>query len=147
MVQFILDANSPEAQSGFGSIPGGTYTAQITNSYDKTSKDGSKRWMEYEITIIEGEYRGRKLWERFHIYDPSKPGGISWAKQKNGEICRACKVANMKDSADLHNIPMTITVREYEDEQYGMRNEITSYSQIASLSQNTNAPQNESAPW
>jgi hypothetical protein len=76
----MFDLNNAQAQRGSDLIPANTVAAlQMTirrgdtgdGLWLTTSKDGRSVGLDCEFTIIDGEYKGRKLWSRFTLDGPS----------------------------------------------------------------------------
>ena len=70
MAQLNFDASLvPPAQQQvdpsvpFEAVPSDKYTAEITHSELKPTKAGDGSYLEIEYTIIEGEYKGRKVFQ------------------------------------------------------------------------------------
>ena len=132
-----IDAeNEKTEERGFRPLPAGRYTAAIEESCIRPTKSGNGRFLELTFRIIAGEHEGRKLWMRYNIDNPSETA-VKIAKAELAEICRAVGVMRPRDSAELHNIPLMISVIIYTRD--GMvRNKIIGYSRA---NVDTRAPQ------
>ncbi len=122
------NANDYEPTVAFDPVPAGKYLACVTDSEMKATKKGDGNYLQLEFTVLEGEYKGRKVWDRLCI---NHPKGITQkiARGTLSAICRAVGVMQPGDSMELHNLPLIINVkckkRQDTDE---MTNEIKSYS-------------------
>ncbi len=62
-----FNANNVEPQTEFDAIPAGKYLAVITSSEMKPTKSGNGAYLELTFDVIEGEFKGRKLWARLNL--------------------------------------------------------------------------------
>lgn len=124
-----FDATTIEPNQGFEPIPAGKYEAVITDSEmrDAKSGNGSYLWLEFQI-IEEGEFKNRLLWARLNIRHASEKTR-QIALGELSAICRACGVLTPKDSSELHDIPLVITVKcRKRDDTGEITNEIRGYA-------------------
>jgi hypothetical protein len=146
-----FDANTVEPSSGFSPIPAGKYVAVITDDEMKDTRDGLGRYLQLTFEIIEGEYSGRKLWTRLNLENANMEA-VKIARADLSAICRAVNVMQLKDSVELHNLPMVITVRLKKNKETDeMQNEIKGYEskQAYAPGATASAPaaQTATAPW
>jgi hypothetical protein len=128
MATLNFDANQVEPSSGRDPIPAGKYVAAITTSEMKPTKNGTGQYLECEYQVLDGEYKGRKLWSRHTLQHPSAQT-VQIARGELSAICRAIGIMTPKDSAELHNLPMTVTVKVKKREDNGeMANEISAWA-------------------
>jgi len=123
-----FNATEVEPTSSFEPIPAGKYQAAITESEMKPTKNGSGSYLQMTFTIIEGEFKNRVLWA----------------------ICHAVGVMQPRDSVELHNLPLVITVKLKKREDTGeLTNEIKGYEpKAASTGQPQQAPvTSNTPPW
>jgi len=83
---------------------------KLTGHYWKATKKGDGSFLELEFTVLEGEYRGRKVWDRLCINHP-KDITQKIARGNLSAICRAVGVMQPRDSVELHNLPLVIVVK------------------------------------
>lgn len=144
-----FDANQVEPQAGFDPIPAGKYKAAITSTEMKPTKKGDGSYLELELTILDGQYKDRKVWDRLCLNHPNAQT-VKIARAMLSAICRAVGVMAPRDSCELHNIPLEITVKVKKADD-DLVNEIKKYSTFnsaASPSGNTSANQvNSTPPW
>ena len=72
MPALTFNANNVAPSTGFDAIPAGKYQAVISQSSIKATRNGSGSYLELTFEIIDGEYKGRKLWSRLNIENPSQ---------------------------------------------------------------------------
>lgn len=146
-----FNANEVEPSIGFDAIPAGKYQAVITDSEIKDTKSGTGKYLQLEFEVIEGDYKSRKLWARLNL-ENANPEAVRMARADLSAICRAVNVIQPRDSVELHNLPLTITVRCRKNQDDEIVNEIRGFAPKAALSgatQNTPAaqPTNAAPPW
>jgi hypothetical protein len=150
-----FNANDVEPNQGFEAIPAGKYQAVITDSEMRETKTGTGQylWLEFEITA--GDCKGRKLWSRLNLVNPN-PDAVRMARADLSAICHAVKVMSPRDSVELHNLPLTITVRcrKNPDEEivneirgFGPREGAVSAPAAAAMPTQQATVNNATAPW
>lgn len=123
-----FNANDVEPQAAFEALPAGKYMAIITDSQTKPTKAGTGSYLELTFQVVEGEYKGRLLWARLCLNHPNAMT-VQIARGQLSAICRATGVMQPKDSVELHNLPLQISVTCKKREDTGeIGNEIKSYS-------------------
>ena len=122
-----FNANNVEPATDFEPIPAGKYQAVITNSEMKQTKSGNGSYLELTFQVIEGEYKGRLLWARLNLENPNAMA-VKIARGELSSICRAVSVLEPKDSSELHNLPLVVTVKQKADDAGEIRNEIKGYA-------------------
>jgi len=113
-----FDANEVEPAVGFDPIPAGKYLAVITESEMKPTKSGVGQYLQLTFQVIEGEYKGRLLWSRLNLDNPNALT-VKIARAELSAICRAVGVLAPKDSIELHNLPLVITVGQKKRDDNG----------------------------
>jgi hypothetical protein len=118
-----FDANSVEP-SNFDVFPAGQYLAQIVSSEMRPTKDGRGQYLFLELDILEGQFAGRKLFDRLNLVNDN-PDTVDIATRTLSSICRATGQMQVKDSEQLHLIPLIADVRVRPPKgQYGESNSI-----------------------
>ena len=143
-----FNANDVEPNETFEAIAAGKYIAAITDSQIKPTKRGDGNLLELELTILEGEYKGRKLWDRLCIDHPN-PTTVRIARGHLSAICRAVGVMEPRDSVELHNIPLTVKVRcKKRTDIDEIVNEVSGYLKKETPGQMPQAPaESNTPPW
>ena len=116
MASLSFNANDVKPTASFDPIPAGKYLAAIVESTTKPTKNGAGDYLEIVLEVLEGPYKGRRLWERLTLKHPNDVV-VRIASANLSAICHAVAVMTLRDSHELHDIPMTITValRKRED--------------------------------
>ncbi len=128
-----FNANEIEPSVGFEAIPAGKYQAVITDSEMKPTRTGNGQYLQLEFEIIDGNYKGRKLWSRLNLENPNADA-VRMARADLSAICRAVNVLQPRDSVELHNLPLTITVRCRKNQDDEIVNDIKGYGPRESVS-------------
>lgn len=141
-----FNAHNIEPNIDFDPIPAGKYLAVITTSEMKPTKNGSGHYLELIFQVIEGPYKNRLLWSRLNLDNPSDQA-VQIARGELSALCRAVGVMQPKDSVELHNLPLVVTVKCKNREDTGdVVNEIKGYAKkeaaVTTPSAQTNTP-----PW
>ena len=142
-----FDARNVDPATDFEPIPAGKYLAIITDSEMKPTKNGNGSYLELTFQIVDGAYKGRLLWSRLNLDNPNALA-VQIARGELSAICRAVGVMQPKDSLELHNLPLLVTVKCKKREDTGdIVNEVRGYAKKEALD---GAPQQETTdtpPW
>jgi len=142
-----FNAHEVEPTTAYEALPAGKYLVAITASEMKATKKGDGSYLQLEYTVLEGDCKGRKVWDRLCINHPNSltqriaQGNLS-------AICRAVGVMTPHDSVDLHNIPLVIQVKCKKRQDTGeISNDVKGYEPKASTAgQPQQAPTTDSTP-
>lgn len=104
-----FDASIVDPAISFDPIPSGKYLAAIAESEMKPTKNGNGHYLEMTFDIIHGPFKGRKVWARLNL-DNRNPTTVEIARGQLSAICRAVGVMQPQDSAELHDLPLSIKV-------------------------------------
>ena len=119
-----FDAANVDPNAGFELYPAGKYLVQIIASEMRPTKDGRGQYLYLELDILDGQFAGRKLFDRLNLVNDN-PDTVDIAKRALSSICRATGQMQVKDSEQLHLIPMIADVRVRPPKgQYGESNSI-----------------------
>ena len=142
-----FNANEVEPTASFDPLPAGKYLATITASEMKAIKSGSGSYLELEFTVLEGQYKDRKVWDRLCINHP-KDITQKIARGNLSAICRAIGVMQPRDSVELHNLPLLVSVKCKKREDTGeITNEVKGYeAKSAAAGQPQQAPATDTTP-
>jgi len=128
MPAWDFDATSydePATKSSFDPLPPGDYTAIVAESDMKDTKAGTGKYIELSIHIVEGQYEGRRLWERLNVYNPSEQAERIARSQLNN-LSNAVGKTGATDTESLHDIPFIISLDI--DRRDPTRNKVMGYS-------------------
>ncbi len=105
-----FDATSVEPTTAQELLPAGKYRAQIVESEMRVTKNGMGQFLWLMLDILEGEYKGRKIFDQLNLVNPN-PTTVEIAQRTLSAICHATGKMHVRDSEELHLIPMTIQVK------------------------------------
>lgn len=144
-----FDASTVEPSSTFDPLPAGKYMAAITGTEMKPTKDGAGSYLNVELTILDGPYKDRKVWDRLCLNHPNVQT-VKIARGNLSALCRAVGVMQPRDSVELHNIPLVVTVKVKKREDTGEpANEVRGYAkkEAAIGKPQQAAPTDNTPPW
>ncbi len=142
-----FNANNVDPATDFEPIPAGKYVAIVTDSEMKPTKTGRGQFLQLTFQIIDGSYKNRMLWSRLNLDNPNAQA-VQIAQGELSALCRAVGVMQPRDSIELHNLPLLVTVKcKKRDDTGDVVNEIRGYAKKEAA---TGAPQQETTntpPW
>ena len=121
-----FNATNVEPSNGYEPLPAGDYEVVITASDTQNTKAGTGKFVNLELQILEGRFKGRKLFDRLNLWNPSSKA-VEIAMATLSSICRAVNVLTPRDTSDLHNLPLVAKVVLTNDPTYGTKNEVKGY--------------------
>jgi len=104
-----FDASQVDPSVALDPLPAGKYLAVVSESELKPTKTGGGKYLQLTFQVIDGEYKGRLVWARLNLENKSEMT-VKIARGELSAICRAVGVMQPKDSVELHNIPLEISV-------------------------------------
>jgi hypothetical protein len=142
-----FDANTVEpVETNFEPVPAGKYLAVIRDSQEKTSKKGHT-YLSLEFEILDGQYRGRKLWANLNLSHPDADV-VKYARAELAQVCKAVGVLKPADSVQLHNLPLVITVKVVNRKDTGeLQNRIKGYARKEAANGQPQQAQTSTPPW
>ena len=105
-----FDATTVEPNKPLEALPPGRYVVQIVNSEMRPTKDGMGQLLWLELDVLEGEYAGRKLFDRLNLIN-NNPTTVEIAQRTLSAICHAVGKMQVDDSEQLHLIPLIADVK------------------------------------
>ena len=117
------------AQSdNFAPIPAGNYTAEITRSEVKQTKDGRGSYLSLSFKILEGDFAGRLIFQNITLTNANATAQ-NIGREQMAQLAGACGILSLQDSEQLHGIPVGIRVAIETDKngQYEPRNTIKKF--------------------
>ena len=105
-----FDANTVDPATDFEPLPAGKYLSVITDSEMKPTKAGTGHYLQLTFQVIDGQFKNRLLWSRLNLDNPNHQA-VQIAQGELSAICRAVGVLQPKDSIELHDLPLQVTVK------------------------------------
>lgn len=129
-----FDATQVDPSQNFEPIPADDYLMCITASELAATRDGSGQFIKFDLDVIDGQYKGRKVFDRLNIRNKSQQAE-EIAYRTLSAICHATGKMQVTDTVELHNTPMLVTVaqRKYKTDSGEERisNEVKGYKPAA----------------
>lgn len=110
MATLNFDARTVEPSAPMGVIPAGDYNVQIVKSEIKPTANGQSHYLQLELEVLDGEFKGRKLWDILNLWNDNETAARI-AQQSLSAIGHAVGVLDIRDSEQLHNKPMLASVK------------------------------------
>ena len=152
MALLNFDVTKVEPSKGYDLLPPGKYLVEVTASEEKEIKGNKGTLLQLELTVIEGDFKNRKLWVNLctgHI----KPEIALRARGDFSAICHAVDRPNAEYSEDVHHLPFVVNVKWKKDKETDeLHNEVNAYYKYESQFKQSNAPasapaNNSIPPW
>ena len=141
-----FDANQVEPAS-FEPLPAGKYLACIVESEMRATKSGTGEFLYLTFQVLEGQFKGRKVWARLNLKNPN-PQAEQIAQGQLSAICRAVGVLQPRDSVELHNLPLLVTVKVKKREDTGdLQNDVSGYAKKEAAAGQPPQAQANTPPW
>lgn len=125
-----FDATQVAPREDFSPIPVGEYVVQIIDSDVKPTKSGNGHRLELTFEVMDGEYKGRRVFEGLNLDNPN-PKTVEIAQRELSAICHAIGKLQVSDSQELHYKPLVIRVDIEERDGYSPRNVVKAYKAVA----------------
>ena len=137
-----FDATEVAPATDFTPMPAGEYLAMIVDTEMKQTKSGSGEYLNVALEIVDGEHKGRRLWDRLNLRNQNETA-VKIAQASLSAICHAVNVMRPRDSVELHGKPMLVRValEERDDKPGAWRNEVKGY-----LAPNGASPRTAASP-
>ena len=126
MATLNFNAEEVEPIGSFEPLPTGDYTVVISASEMKETKSGRGKYLQLVFDVVEGDYNGRKVFGRLNL-DNENETARKIAQQELSAICYVLDIHAPKDSEELHDKPLIITVGIKDDPNYGKSNVVKGY--------------------
>ena len=127
---YNFNAEEVEPSSSFDPIPAGWYTAIISASELKATRDGYGEYLSLTLQIIDGQYENRLVFARLNLKNANDKA-VDIARKDLAAICRAVGVMSPQASEELHDIPLMIKVKvRPASGEYEASNDIGGYKAV-----------------
>lgn len=143
MSELNFNAEEVSPLASFEPVPIGEYTVMITESDLKPTKSGDGQYLQLVYEVLDGDYKGRKLWDRLNIVNKNNTA-TEIAQRALSAICHSVGVLHPKDSEELHNKPFVVKVGiRPATGDFSESNIIKGYSALGKK----DAPKSGKKPW
>jgi hypothetical protein len=146
--------NSAEVEpDSYENLPAGSYTGVITDSVLKETKNSiatganNAKYIEVTLEVIDGQYKGRKIWDRLNVINPN-PQTVQIAAKTLSAIARAVGIYGVvEDTAALHDKPLNFKVTYKGDDARLSYNSLSGVPSPAAGGGSAPAPAAAKKPW
>lgn len=147
MAQINFNVSDAPVRAPAGPIPEGWYKGVIVKTDVKATKAGTGQYLETETEIIEGQYKGRKVWDRINYRNPSATAQRI-GQEALRELCESIGVAGLRDTVELHNRPFAakIGIERDKEGQYDDKNTTKRYAPVTKYAELTGNGSAAAAP-
>lgn len=129
MATLNFDATNVAPMNNFDALPAGKYNVVITDTEVKENRSGTGSYLQVEFEVIDGEYVNRKLWTRLNLWHTNVEAARI-ATSELSSICRAVNLLHINDSSELHNLPLSVSVKCRKTPDGEIVNEIKGYEKV-----------------
>jgi hypothetical protein len=135
-VAFVdFDASQIEPADDLSPLPAGVYRAMITDSDVKSNKAGTGNYLALTFQVLEGPMANRLVWGNLTLTHPNAQAQDIGQRQLSA-LCRAVGKLKIRDSQELHSIPLEIRVvlvpeQTKDGKVYSPKNEIKAFRSLA----------------
>lgn len=140
MASLSFSADPTMTTSSYELLPKGKYLCMAIASELKGNKAGTGEYLQITFEVIDGQGKGRKIFDRLNIRNANKVAEKIAMEQLNA-LCLATGVLHLTDSEQLHNIPVVLTIDiEPGKDGYEDQNRVKGYSSPAGAAPQAAAP-------
>lgn len=128
MAKLNFNAANVEPATPMDVLPAGKYLCMAIASELKPTKQGSGEYLQITFEVLDGNYKGRKVFERLNIRNSNKTAE-DIAQRALSALCHAVGVIDLEDSEQLHNKPVTLEIAiEPAKGDYSASNKVKGYT-------------------
>jgi hypothetical protein len=115
-----------------GVIPKGWYRAHVVEASMKDAKTAGNKFAELEWSLLDGEHKGRKVWDRLNVVNDSEKAQ-DIARRDMAAICHATGVLKFRFLDELKYKPVEILVAVMPAKgEFPEKNEVKGYRSVQS---------------
>jgi hypothetical protein len=145
LFQQPFDAKTVKPNEAFEPVPAGWYVARIGASEAKPTKDNESGYLQLELEVIDGEHKGRRVFDRLNLWNKSMQAS-EIAQRQLSAYCHATGVMILQDSTQLHGIPIKIKLSVRTQDGYDPSNDVKAVKHIQDVVQGA-APAQPATPF
>lgn len=105
-----FDASTVDPNPARETFPAGDYLVQIIKSDDQLNKAGTGSFILLEMDILEGEFAGRKIFDRLNVVNANQTA-VDIANRSLSQICHAVGRLQIGETEEVHFIPLTVRLK------------------------------------
>lgn len=123
MAELNYHADHDDGERSVEAVPAGEYICVVEDSDYVDNKKGTGRMLKLTYQIIDGPFKGQKIFENLSLEHENQQT-VTIARKALNSLCAAVDIVELKDSSQLHNIPLRLDIGIKENEEYGKQNKI-----------------------
>lgn len=125
-LDFKLDQYGQQEGGSFDPLPAGNYLAEVFECEVKETKAGTGEYLQITWEIVDGPYKGRKIWDRLNIVNQNETAQRIGRERLN-KLANIVGKPHLKDTDELYQCSATLRLVVREDPQYGASNDVKDY--------------------
>jgi hypothetical protein len=114
---------------GFQALSTGEYTCVVHDTDIRPTKRGDGEYLLIVWEVVEGLFKGQRVWDRFNVRNPN-PQAVEIANKQLRECALALGVPNFEDTMELHGKRACLKVVKTVDDKYGEGNDVKFYKSV-----------------
>ena len=121
-------SSAPPGDSSFDLLPNGWQPMHAIESDVNPTKDGTGTIVAFTFEIIEGAFKGRRIWKRMNVQNKSAEAQAI-GQRELADLCRALGLPSMTDTSQAHNKPLLgkIGLEKSKDPAYEDKNTVKGF--------------------
>ncbi len=135
-----------EMRGSYDLLPVGKYTAIIVESdlVENSKKNG--KILKLTFQTVGGDYPDRLVWANLNLENPNELAE-KIGRSELAAICKSLGILHPKDSAELHDTPLLISVKiEPSKGEYEAKNKIAGYESCVKSTVSTTPSEEKKVP-
>ena len=121
-----FDATQVDTSDDFSPIPADWYAFMIKDAGIKPTKDGNGTILTYKAEVIDGEYKGRLVFDNLNIQNPNQTAEKIAIKQL-AKLCLAVNLPRLTTPEQLNGKIFRGKTIIKKDAQYGDKNQLQDF--------------------
>jgi hypothetical protein len=136
----MFDLSNVKAQ-GNDTLPAGKYVCNVTNTEMKDTKDGTGAYIRTELTVAEGDAKGRKVWFNINVRNKNPQATeIGMSQLKALLVCAGYPTPDkLSGIGELNGLTVGVKTKIKTDE-YGEKAEVSYFYEPKKEAQGTGEP-------
>lgn len=91
-------------------IPDGRYLAILASDEEKTTKDGTGKYLAQRWQVVDGPQKGAGIWINLNLKNRNQTAVAMAKRELKSQMQAMGFTAPISDSSEMHNIPISIDV-------------------------------------
>ena len=149
-MELKFDSGEVVEDNDFAALPDGEYPCIISESEMKETNAKTGKYLQLRLDIISGPYKNRVIFDRLNLQNPNDKA-VEIAKKQLASLCRATGRLKIKDSSELHNIPVMARLKfKKGNGEWDDSNDVKKYLPFTEQAQQSKpfaASNTDDVPW